>query len=217
MGRFEFRRCSGDVEGRLSERRHVSSVAHVCANQACVCTCDTSLVPWNAEVVSTAARLRPCLCLFHLPPPSLHSFLIFDVTLHPLNLLPFFHRCHLTLSENTHDLLRYQGDVSMQKLLKSFAPKKPSSSCCGGGKEQLAAAVVPPGDHAAGDGTTPGAGTATTAVSDTDVGTNAAGGYGGDMGGGWLRGVCCFRRCCRTSSGNRLGAVSILQSCRFPD
>eukprot|EP00903_Cladosiphon_okamuranus_P015534 g14341.t2 len=95
------------------------------------------------------------------------------------------------------------GDVSMQKLLKPFAPKKPSSSCCGGGKELLAAAVVPPGDLAAGDGATAGAGTATatTSVSDTDAGTTATDGDDG-VGGGWLSGLCCFGRCCRTSSGD---------------
>eukprot|EP00752_Nemacystus_decipiens_P010133 g9030.t2 len=92
------------------------------------------------------------------------------------------------------------GDASMQKLLKSFAPKKPSGSCCGGGKGQLAAAVLPPGDRAARAGA--GADTATTAVSNTYAGIKAAGGDDGGYRDGWLRRVCCFARCCGTSTGD---------------
>jgi len=91
-----------------------------------------------------------------------------------------------------------QGDVSMQKLLKSFAPKKPPISCCGGGKEQLAAAVVPPGEHDAGAGTT-----TTSAASNTDAGTKAAGGDDGGDRGGWLHRVGCFSRCWQMPTGDR--------------
>ena len=91
----------------------------------------------------------------------------------------------------------------MQKLLKSFAPKKPSSSCCASGKEQLTAAVVPPGDAAAAAADDDDSSTATTTVSNTYEGTKAAdGGTSGDRP-GWLRRMCCFSRCCQTSAGAR--------------
>lgn len=89
----------------------------------------------------------------------------------------------------------------MQKLLKSFAPKKPSSSCCASGKEQLTAAVVPPGDAAA--AAAADSSTATTTVSNTYEGTKAADGDTSGDRPGLLRRMCCFSRCCQTSAGAR--------------
>ena len=71
-----------------------------------------------------------------------------------------------------------QGDVSMQKLLKAYAPKKPSSSCCGSARKGQLAAVSNPNEG----------------------GVKTAGGDGIGDGGGRFR---CFARLCGTSAGER--------------
>lgn len=71
-----------------------------------------------------------------------------------------------------------QGDASMQKLLKAYAPKNPSSSCCGSADKGQLAAVSNPNERRA----------------------KTAGGAGSGDGGGRF---CCFSRLCGASAGER--------------
>ncbi|CAM9993472.1 unnamed protein product, partial [Scytosiphon promiscuus] len=117
------------------------------------------------------------------------------------------------------------SDIPMQKLLKSYAPKKPSASCCcccgGRAKEQQLSAVVGPtseGDVGGGRGTASGVGVNGAGAAGRTKSASVGGGSGGGRR-GWLLGVCCcFTRCSGTpdaqsisnsgSSGSRSGVPS---------
>lgn len=86
----------------------------------------------------------------------------------------------------------------MQKLLKSYVPKKPSTFWCGSAakKEQLAA-VVDPANGQGGDNASAAATTGSTPAG-AGAGATAAGRFGGGGAGVLFRRLFCFAKCCGT-------------------